>query len=458
MVVDSLRKEPGMTDLSDMHTVQPAMPGIDQARQILQRLFRNFDGSIRIRLWDGSEVDLGCDCPEFSLTFRSPKAFQDMVLSHHPLRVVESYFQGLIDIDGDLYSALELRHYLTSLQLSLVEKTMLAAKALTIRPDSHELSGSRKWTRNLGQKLGLGPSKALNRDAISFHYDVSNDFYALWLDEQMVYSCAYYEEASQSLEQAQCNKLDHICRKLRLKPGERLLDIGCGWGALVCWAAEHYGVDAHGITLSRNQYDHAQRTIRRRGLEQKVTVELTDYRDLKGEAEYDKLSSVGMFEHVGLKNLPAYFSIANRLLKPGGLFLNHGITSDEGGWKKSVSTEFINRYVFPDGQLETISTVQQLMEGAKFEIHDVESLRKHYELTLREWVRRLDAHHEEALEHVTESVYRIWRLYMAACAMQFDEGNTGVYQILASKRAPFADPVPLTRRDLYAGRANGIGG
>lgn len=426
-----------------------ASPSIELAKRILCHLFRNFDGSIRICLWDGSEVNLGCDCPEFSLIFRSPKAFQDMVLSHHPLRVVESYFQGLIDIDGNLYSALKLRHYLSSLQLPLAEKAMLAAKALTIRTDEGGSNGSRKWAKNLSQKLGLGPSKELNRNAISFHYDVSNDFYALWLDEQMVYSCAYYEDASQSLEQAQCNKLDHICRKLRLKAGERMLDIGCGWGALVCWAAEHYGVSAHGITLSRKQYDHAQRTIECRGLEQKVTVELMDYRDLKGEAVYDKVSSVGMFEHVGLKNLPAYFAVANRVLKPGGLFLNHGITSDEGGWKKSISTEFINRYVFPDGQLETISTVQQLMEDAKFEIHDVESLRKHYELTLREWVRRLESCREEALGHVPESVYRIWRLYMAACAIQFDEGNTGVYQILASRRAPFSDPVPLTRRDLH---------
>ncbi|MEW5757745.1 MAG: cyclopropane-fatty-acyl-phospholipid synthase family protein [Pseudomonadota bacterium] len=426
-------------------------PGTDPAIQILCRLFRDFDGSIRICLWDGSEVHLGRDCPEFSLIFRSAKAFQELVLSRDPLRLAESYFQGLIDIDGDFYSALHLRHYLTSLQLSLVEKAALAAKAFRIRPDKTPSNGSNapKWEKTFRQKLGISSSKKLNRHAISFHYDVSNDFYALWLDEQMVYSCAYYEDAGQSLEQAQRNKLDHICRKLRLKPGERLLDIGCGWGTLICWAAEHYGATAHGITLSQNQYAHAQRTIKRRGLEQKVSVELMDYRDLQGEAEYDKVASVGMFEHVGLKNLPAYFAIARRLLKPGGLFLNHGITSDEGGWKKSVATEFINRYVFPDGQLETICTVQKIMEDTDFEIHDVEGLRQHYALTLREWVSRLELRREEALKHVPESVYRIWRLYMAACALQFEEGNTGIYQILASKREPFSNPVPLTRRDLY---------
>ncbi len=429
----------------------PAMHDIKLAKHILNRLFRDFDGCLRIYLWDGSEMHLGRNHPAFSLTFRSAKAFQELVLSRDPLCLAESYFQGLIDIDGDLYGALKLRHHLTSLQMSLIEKASLSANAFRIKPDKTASTGSGapKWAKTLAQKLGISPSKKLNRDAVSFHYDVSNDFYALWLDEQMVYSCAYYEDAGQSLEQAQRNKLDHICRKLRLKPGERLLDIGCGWGALICWAAERYGITAHGITLSQNQYEHVQRTIQRRGLEQKVSVELLDYRDLQGEALYDKLVSVGMFEHVGLKNLPTYFAIAHRLLKPGGLFLNHGITSDEGGWKKSVATEFINRYVFPDGQMETVSTVQQIMEDAGFEIHDVESLRQHYALTLREWVNRLELRHEEALKHVPESVYRIWRLYMAACALQFEEGCAGIYQILISRRAPFSNPVPLTRRDLY---------
>ena len=432
-------------------TLLPGIPGIEQAKHILCRLFRDFDGCLRICLWDGSEVHLGRDHPLFSLTFRSAKAFQDLVLARDPLRLAESYFQGLIDVEGDFYSALKLRHYLASLQLSLIEKATLAAKAFRIQSEKIVATGSdtTQWVKTFRQKLGLESSKQLNRQAISFHYDVSNDFYALWLDQQMVYSCAYYEDASQSLEQAQRNKFDHICRKLRLKPGERLLDIGCGWGALICWAAKHYGVSAHGITLCQNQYEHTQRTIQRSGFAQQVSVELLDYRDLQGQAKYDKLVSVGMFEHVGLKNLPAYFEMAHRLLKPGGLFLNHGITSDEGGWKKTLSTEFINRYVFPDGQLETISTVQQIMEHAGFEIHDVEGLRQHYALTLREWVKRLDERHEEALNYVTEPVYRIWRLYMAACAMQFEEGNTGIYQILASRRAPLSSPIPLTRRDLY---------
>lgn len=431
-------------------TVQLTTSGADRAKHILQRLFRDFGGNFRIVLWDGSGLNLGSGRPEFTLAFRSPVAFRNLILTRNPLLLAEAYFRGEVDIIGDMYSALGIRHYLASLRLSPMDKLRMAANALRIgRGNPVEAGASPRWGKTLSQKLGMRPSRQLNRISISFHYDVSNDFYALWLDEQMVYSCAYFEDAGQSLEQAQRNKLDHICRKLRLRPGERLLDIGCGWGALVCWAAEHYGVTAHGITLSRKQHEYAQQTIRSRGLEGQVSMELIDYRDLQGEACFDKVVSVGMFEHVGLKNLPAYFAIVRRVLKPGGLFLNHGITSDEGGWKKSIATEFINRYVFPDGQIETVSTVQRIMEDAGFEIHDVEGLRRHYALTLREWVRRLEARHDDALKYVTEPAYRVWRMYMVACAIQFEEGATGLYQILASGRAPHANPVPLTRRDLY---------
>ena len=432
----------------------PAMPGIKSAKHILSRLFRDFDGGLRIYLWDGSEVHVGRDPPAFSLTFRSTKAFQELILSCDPLCLAESYFRGLLDIDGDLYSALKLRHHLTSLQLSLIEKVSLAAKAFRINLGKTASDGSDapKWAKTLAQKLGISPSKKLNRDAISFHYDVSNEFYALWLDEQMVYSCAYYEDAGHSLEQAQRNKLDHICRKLRLKTGERLLDIGCGWGALVYWAALHHGVRAHGITLSRQQLEFAQQRILDEGLQDRVTVELRDYRDLEGVGVFDKVSSIGMFEHVGLTNLPTYLATVRKVLRPGGLFLNHGITHDEEGWNKSVATEFINRYVFPDGELDCVSNIQLGMERAGFEIHDVEGLRPHYALTLRHWVRRLEANRDAALREVDEPTYRVWRLYMAACALDFEAGTTGVYQILASRPNRGEWPVPLSRGDLYAGR------
>jgi cyclopropane-fatty-acyl-phospholipid synthase len=292
-------------------------------------------------------------------------------------------------------------------------------------------------------------SKTENRDAIAFHYDVSNDFYSLWLDKGMVYSCAYFERPNDDLDTAQWAKLEHVCRKLRLQPSDKLLDIGCGWGALIIHAVKHYGVSAHGITLSKHQLELARERIAQAGLQDRVTVELRDYRDLPQDLIYDKVSSVGMFEHIGLKNLPVYFSKVHQLLKPGGLFLNHGITHDVEGWKKTLSSEFINRYVFPDGQLDTISNIQRAMEGAHFEIADVESLRPHYALTLRHWVSRLEKHHGQALHYVSESTWRVWRLYMAACALEFESGEIGVYQVLACKRDGRSASLPLTRRYLY---------
>lgn len=423
--------------------------GAESARHILRRIFQDFDGGIFFRLWDGLEMRIGVN-PKMGLVFHTPAPFRTLALSRDPMRLAEHFVQGDVDIEGDVYSAIHIRRHLENLRLSLPEKIAIFTRALAIR-SGHAAPAPEEAPR-WGHAIGRGAesfSKEYNSHAVSFHYDVSNDFYALWLDERMVYSCAYFEDAAQSLEQAQCNKLDLICRKLRLKRGEELLDIGCGWGALLCWAAEHYGVRAHGITLSQNQHDYVEELIHQHGLQELVTVELLDYRDLQGEARYDKLVSVGMFEHVGLKNLPAYFATVNRMLKPGGLFLNHGITSEEGGWETSMNTEFINRYVFPDGELETISTVQRIMEDCRFEIHDVEGLRQHYALTLREWVRRLEMRHELALQYVSEPVYRIWWLYMAGSALQFEEGITGIYQILASKRQAYSRPVPLTRRDLY---------
>jgi cyclopropane-fatty-acyl-phospholipid synthase len=219
---------------------------------------------------------------------------------------------------------------------------------------------------------------------------------------------------------------------------------------LVIYAAQHFGVKAHGITLSQQQFELATSRIKAAGLENLITISLCDYRDIKGQGIYDKIVSVGMFEHVGLKNIPLYFSTVHRLLKPSGLFLNHGITHDVEGWEPTLSTEFINRYIFPDGQLDTVSNIQRAMEKEKFEISDVESLRPHYALTLRQWVSRLEDRHEEALQYVTESTYRIWRLYMAACALEFEKGRIGIYQILANKREIGQSALPLTRKHIYA--------
>jgi cyclopropane-fatty-acyl-phospholipid synthase len=430
---------------------------INATVRIVKRLLQNFQGDIALRLWNGAQYAFGQTVPKFTLVVRDPAVLRKLVLKRNPITLVDAYFRGLVDFEGDLYAGLRLKPHLQKLSLPIRSRAALVLDALLlpVKPAKTAVEAALSnhaivaIDNSLDANEAHKHSRLSDRAAISFHYDVSNAFYKLWLDEQMVYSCAYFETPDDSLEQAQRNKLDHVCRKLRLKPGERFLDIGCGWGAMVCWAAQHYGAKAHGITLSQRQFDYATERVNRLGLQDLVTIELRDYRDLEGEGVYDKISSIGMFEHVGLANLPVYNATVQRLLRPGGLFLNHGITHDEEGWHPTLDTEFINRYVFPGGELDTISNILRGMEQAAFEIHDVENLRIHYAMTLREWVKRLEAAHDAALNYVSEDAYRVWRFYMAACAMEFEAEGTGIYQVLASKRGTMNLPIPLTRRDLY---------
>ena len=436
--------------------------GVDEASDLLKRLFRNFDGSLALRLWNGTTLQLGkagadVPVPRFTLVCRDPGVVRSMVLGRDRLRLAEAFFRGDIDIEGDFFAALSLKDQLHSIRLSSRDRLGALLAVLRLRGSDDAGAGSGGQRPPPHGRAVKAHSKAENRDAIQFHYDVSNEFYALWLDKAMVYSCGYFEQPGDDLERAQQAKLDHICRKLLLKPGDRFLDIGCGWGALVIHAAQRYGVYAHGVTLSPQQLGLARQRIAQAGLADRVTVELRDYRDLQGDSVYDKVASVGMFEHVGLKNLPVYFSTVHRLLKPLGLFLNHGITHDVEGWNKTSSTEFINRYVFPDGELDTVSNIQRGMERARFEIVDVEALRSHYAMTLRHWVSRLEQHHAQALQYVSESTYRVWRLYMAASALEFESGELGIYQVLGSKRAAGNAPVPLTRRHMYPVRSRSAG-
>jgi cyclopropane-fatty-acyl-phospholipid synthase len=427
--------------------------GADLAAALLRQLFQHYPGGLMLRLWTGGSVRVGRN-PEtagssgFSLVFKNPAAVYTAVLGRDPLRLAESYFRGDIDIEGDFFAALSVKEHLDALELSAGAKLQALFSALQLRRMNRDRMRLAAPSVRHGIRV-KAHSKFENRDAIHFHYDLSNEFYALWLDKRMVYSCAYFERPDLDLEQAQVAKLDHICRKLLLKPGDKFLDVGCGWGALVIHAARHYGVQANGITLSQKQLEFARRRIADEGLTDRVSVDLVDYRDLPGESAYDRIASVGMFEHVGLKNLPVYFATVQRLLKPNGLFLNHGITHEAEGWGNTLSTQFINRYVFPDGQLDTISHVESVMERAQFEIVDVEALRPHYALTLRHWVARLERRRERALELVSEATYRVWRLYMAASALQFEVGDIGIYQILAGKRGARALGIPLTRRHLY---------
>lgn len=427
--------------------------GSDAALRILRRLLDGLEAQPALRLWN-EVLHVPAAEPEFTLVVNDAAMLRQLVFERSPLLLAQAYFAGQLDIEGDLYCALGLKRHFQSMKLTWRDKAAMLRDALLLPVDGKaSLKPNAGLVSRAARRFTHRHTRASDSAAISFHYDVSNDFYGLWLDKERVYSCAYFDSPTDSLDSAQRNKLEHVCRKLHLKPGERLLDVGCGWGALVCWAAREHGVIAHGITLSRRQLEYARERIRAERLEGRVTVELRDYRDLDGQLTYDKVSSIGMFEHVGLANLPDYYKTVRRVLKPGGLFLNHGITHDEEGWGRSLATEFINRYVFPDGELDCVSNIQLGMERAGFEIHDVEGLRPHYALTLRHWVRRLEAQRLAAVTEVGEATYRVWRLYMAACALEFEAGGTGVYQILASNRHGGTWPVPLTRADLYRPRA-----
>jgi cyclopropane-fatty-acyl-phospholipid synthase len=327
-----------------------------------------------------------------------------------------------------------------------IEGTMrdvMSAAAGLLR--GHPVSSDTGWWRNTLRKARSAAAHSAHRDAeqIRFHYDVSDDFYELWLDPRRVYSCAYFAHTGMTLAQAQEAKLDLICRKLQLRPGERFLDIGCGWGALLLWAAEHYGVDATGITLSHNQQAHVQQLIAQRGLQGRVRVELRDYRDLPADGQFDKIASVGMFEHVGLARLGAYFGTIARLLAPGGLVLNHGITSSavDGSELGSGMGEFIEKYIFPGGELLHVTQLLRETALAGLEMVDTENLRPHYAQTLWAWSDALEARLDAARKTLAhpqdparaERILRAYRLYLAGSAMSFERGWIALHQMLATR-------------------------
>ena len=338
----------------------------------------------------------------------------------------EAYVEGKVQIEGAM-------------------RDLFDAAVALVPGNPIEKSDTGWWSRIQRHAKSRG-SHSLHKDAkqIEFHYDVSDDFYALWLDPRRVYSCAYYRTADLTLAQAQEAKLDHICKKLMLQPGERLLDVGSGWGGLLLWAAEHYGVDATGITLSKNQHVHVQQLIEEKGLQSRVRVELRDYRTLDEAQPFDKISSIGMFEHVGAANMPTYFKKIYALLKPGGLVMSHGITSGDLDYQQlgAGMGDFIEKYIFPGGELLHVTHVLRDMAGSGLEMVDTENLRPHYARTLWAWSDSLESKLVEArevLEHTSnragnaERILRAYRLYLAGSAMSFEQGWISLHQMLATK-------------------------
>jgi cyclopropane-fatty-acyl-phospholipid synthase len=426
-----------------MSTVASKEPAVAASFDFLGEVLSGYGPrDFAVRAWDGTiwEPDAGQPA-RFTLVLQHPGAVRKMFWPPRRYTLGEAYVYDDIDIEGDIHAYFAVVSYLYELRPGL-RRRLRWLKRLFALP-----GGQRPRTGRLAARLsGSVHSRERDLQAVSYHYDVSNDFYRLWLDRRMVYTCAYFADANDDIDRAQERKLDYVCRKLRLLPGDRLLDIGCGWGGLITYAAQQYGVHAVGITLSRPQLELAQERIRQAGLQDRCRVEFQDYRDVTGT--FDKLVSVEMFEAIGNKMLPVFFQKAHSLLRPGGVFLNQGIALS--GWeRKPRGQPFSQRYVFPDGELAPIHLTLKAAEQARLEVRDVESLREHYILTLRNWVRRLEARADEARKLTNETTYRIWRLYMAGSVDGFRAGRGNLYQTLLVKPDRGVSGLPLTRADWY---------
>jgi cyclopropane-fatty-acyl-phospholipid synthase len=413
------------------------------ARIALAALHALFGGAYArefgIQLWDGTRVP-GAEAERFVLRVNLPGALRAAFTLPLDLSAGRAFGAGLLDVDGSLEHAVD-----TLLRAGAALRGLASARLVRLLARL-----PRTGTPSLREaKLrGRVHSRARDRAAIGFHYDQPAEFYRSFLDRQMVYSSAYWDDGVDSLDDAQSAKVDYALRKLRLRPGERLLDIGCGWGELVIRAAQ-LGAQALGVTLSRPQRDEAQRRIAAAGVAAFARVEFRDYRELRGEL-FDKIVSVGMFEHVGRSKFAEYFRAAYGALRPGGLFLNHAI-ADQSGERSWKSTGFMGHFIFPDGELVPVVDALRFAERAGFEVRDVENLREHYTRTLRAWLSNLERNRETAVAAAGETSYRLWRLYLAGSAQGFSVGRLAVYQsLLARPDDAGSVDLPGTRRDLYA--------
>ncbi|MBN9672881.1 class I SAM-dependent methyltransferase [Roseibium aggregatum] len=427
------------------------------ARSVLSHLHDVLEMQFGFELWDGTRIpaDSGEDVLRIAL---SRTALTRLLRRPGIKTVIDLYSTGDIDPrGGSIFDFADKRPKVKGREVrKRLNKTLLLKAALPIllgssagaqAQDLEGLDAGRKADRGSGSR----------KEDIAFHYDVSNDFYRLFLDPEMVYTCAYFRDWSNDLATAQKDKLDMICRKLRLKPGEEMLDIGCGWGALICHAAENYGVRALGVTLAEEQLKLARENIARRGLEDKVSVELIDYRDLK-KGRFDKISSIGMFEAVGLDNYDNYFQSVHRLLKPRGIYLHHAITrrgkKDMAKFRrKKPEYQALVRYIFPGGEVDHIGWTLTNLEEHGFEVHDVEAWREHYARTTRLWAENLMKVKEAAVADIGEQKYRLWLAYLCGVSLGFERGSINIFQTVSSRRTKGLSGLPPTREDLYRPRS-----
>jgi len=442
-----------------MHAISSEKTVEERTSHVLSEIFAGCSlEKVSVRLWDG--MTWPDERPRSAvLVLKHCEALGRMFLPVTEVGLAEAYLHNDFDIEGDIDAVFEVADFLLT-HLGDWKRKLKLAGLLVALPDRNGRSAMQRAARHLLPRIrGKRHSLAQDRRAVTFHYDVSNDFYRLWLDRRMVYSCAYFQSLDDDLDTAQERKLDYLCRKLRLRAGQRLLDIGCGWGALVIHATKHFGVRAEGITLSEPQAEWGRERIAEAGLRGDAAIEVGDYREIcaNGGEFYDAIVSVGMAEHVGRERLPDYFAAARRALKPGGVFLNQAIGENVVARPDNRNGSFIEQYVFPDGDIPPLPMMLRAAEFAHFEIRDVENLREHYALTLRRWLRRLEANHDKALQFVDESMYRVWRLYLAGSAHGFRRGHLAVYQTLLAKLDPSGQSkVPLTRDDWYVQKSRRV--
>ena len=426
---------------------------LDSLKALLVDAHRRLRLEFGFRLWDGALVPSDWPSDALAIRIADEGAVASLVRAPRLPTLANLWAAKRLDIvNGDLFDLVAKRPKGRTRDL---RKGLNKLAALRTALAFLFVPRGGPWPLEaIGQDRESSGAEAENKKNIAYHYDVSNAFYRLWLDEEMVYTCAYFHHWSDSLDAAQTQKLDMICRKLRLKPGETMLDIGSGWGSLACHAARHYGVSVVGVTLSEPQIAYARDKAQRLGLADRATFELRDYALLEGVERFDKISSVGMFEAIGVSHFSTYFDAVRRLLKPGGLYLHHAITrpgkrAAVQGAKKRPEFAALTRYIFPGGELDYLGRTITNLEQHGFEVHDVEGWREHYQRTCRFWHDRLAARYDEACAEVGEAKTRVWLAYLASCSIVFERNHCGLYQTLASKRARGASGLPPTREDLY---------
>lgn len=378
---------------------------------------------LQLDLWNGKRLHFGQDKPQVIVRIPHVSALK-YFFKPSLASLGDAYVNGKIEVEGKARAVIAIAN-------------ALAARTLKVEG---------KFGRVLHT---FSHDKKDDAEAIQYHYDVSNEFYGLWLDKNMVYSCAYFENGDESLDDAQTKKIDHILTKIRIRPGDTLLDIGCGWGALAIRAASKFGAKCVGVTLSERQVELAKQRVKEAGLEDRVEIRLQDYRDVQGQ--FDRITSVGMFEHVGIKNLPEYFSKVNSLLAEGGVVMNHGITSTDinSGDSPYGTGEFVDKYVFPHGELPHLSVALRSMQEGGLEVLDVENLRRHYAKTCGTWVDNYEANSAAIKATIDDKRYRIWRVYLAGCQYAFQQDWISLYQVVCAKAGRDSAHLPWSRRFMY---------